>query len=90
MGNGTYLTLRPIAGLGAGGDGGDYGFGDCVNNEFVVVGVAGSDWRRSWVDESEERMCKSSLRIHLRLWMPRYYVVVRETYCVPWGGLGFV
>ena len=54
-----------------------------VNNEFVVVeGVAGSDWRRSWVDESEERMCKYSLMIHLRLWRPGYYVVVREEYSV--------
>ena len=34
------------------------------------VGVAGSDRRRSWVDESEERMWKSSLRIYLRLRIP--------------------
>ena len=67
----TNLTPRPIAGLGANRSGRIMRAETGVNNEYVLVGVvAASDRRRSWVDESEERMLKSSLRIHLRLWRP--------------------
>ena len=57
---------------------GSYGI-VCV---WQLIVVAGSDWRRSWVGESEERVSKSSLMIRLRLWRPGYYEVVREKYCV--------
>ena len=71
MGNETDLIPRPIAGSGAVGGGRILGAETGVNNEFVVVGgVAGSDWRRSWVDESEERKYKSFLKICVRPWRP--------------------
>ena len=71
MVNGTSLTCGSIAGLGACGDYSLVGVKTHVNNELAEVGEflegdRGGLVRRSWVDGSEERIWKPSLRIHLR------------------------
>ena len=72
--NGISLTSRPIAGSGANGGGRIMEMETDVNNELVEVGgFVESDRglvRKSWVDGSEERMWKLSLRICLRWWRP--------------------
>ena len=70
--NGTSLASGSIAGSGACGGGRSVGAETCLHNGLVeLVGFFESDRggvlvRRSWVEGSEERMWKSSLRIHLR------------------------
>ena len=60
MVNGTSLSSGSIAGPGAGGD------GRCVGAEINVHNELAEGVRRSWVEGSEERMWKPSLRICLR------------------------
>ena len=66
------LVLGSVAELGASGGGRIMGAETCVNNELVEVGkvTEGILVRRSWVDGSEERVWKPSLRICLRWWRP--------------------
>ena len=71
MVNGAGLTSGFIARLGASGGGSTVGAETRVDNELVKVGgfrkVTDKGLvRRSWVDGSEERIWKPSLRIHLR------------------------
>ena len=71
MVNGTSLASGSIAGPEACGDGRSVGAETCVHNELVKVGGffesdRGGLARRFWVEGSEKRMWKSSLRIHLR------------------------
>ena len=77
MMNGTGLTLGPFTGSGASRGGGMImGTETCVNSELaeVVEGLQsvteGGLVRRTWVDGSEERMWKCSLRIYLGQWRP--------------------
>ena len=72
MANGAGLTLGSIARSGAYGDGSSVGAETQVDNELAEVGgsfrkvAEGGLVRRSWVDGSEERIWKPSLRIRLR------------------------
>ena len=69
MVNGAGLTSVSIARSGASGGGSTVGAETHVNNELAKVrGFLGGDRRvrRSWVDGSEERIWKPSLRILLR------------------------
>ena len=71
MVNGTSLPSGSIAGPGAYGGGRPVGAETCVHNGLAEVGeffkvTEGGFVRRSWVEGSEERMWKPSLRIHLR------------------------
>ena len=70
MVNGAGLTSGSITRSGACGDDSTVGAETGVDNELAEVGrFSESDGglvRRSWVDGSEERIWKLSLRIHLR------------------------
>ena len=75
--DGVGLTLGSVAGSGSGGGGRIMSVEAGVHNKLVEVGwFAKSDRggglaRGSWVDGSEERMWKPSLRIRLRQCRPR-------------------
>ena len=69
--DGTGLASGSIAGPEACGVGRPVGVETCVYNELTEVGgllkvTEGGLVRRSWVEGSEERMWKTSLRIRLR------------------------
>ena len=67
--NGAGLKSGSIARSGASGGGSTVGMESGVNNELAKVrGFSEGDRRvrRSWVDRSEERVWKPSLRICLR------------------------
>ena len=71
MVNGTGITSRSIARSGACGGGSSVGAESYVNNDLAEVGgfwkVTEEDLvRRSWVEGSEERIWKPSLKICLR------------------------
>ena len=71
MVNGTNLASGSIAGPGACGGGRSLGAGTSVHNELAEFGAfIESDReglvRRSWIEGSEDRMWKPSLRICLR------------------------
>ena len=70
MVNGAGLTSGSIARSGANGDGSTVGVETCVDNESAKVRgfrkVTDGGLVRSWVDGSEARMWKPSLRICLR------------------------
>ena len=71
--NGAGLTPGSVAGSGAGGGGRIMGVEAGVHNKLAEIwGFAKSDRERfdegSWVDGSEERMWKPSLRIRLSRW----------------------
>ena len=73
--NGAGLTTGSVAGSGAGGVGRFMGAEAGVHNKLAQVWrFAESDRARfdeeSWVDGSEERMWKPSLRIRLSRWRP--------------------
>ena len=73
--NGAGLTPGSVARSGARGDGRIMRAEGRVQNKLAEVrGFAESERgglvRRSWVDGSEERMWKPSLRIRLRRWCP--------------------
>ena len=68
--NGTGLTLGSAAGSEAGGGGSIMGAEAGVHHNLAEVWglwkvIEGGLMRRSWVDGSEERMWKPSLRIRL-------------------------
>ena len=73
--NRAGLTMGSVAGSGAGGGGRIMGWRLVSTISWRRYGglqkvTEGSLMRRSWVDESEERMWKPSLRIHLSWWRP--------------------
>ena len=69
MVNRTSLALGSIAGSGICGSGRSMGAETCIHNELAEVGgfffkvTEGGLVRRSWVEGSEERMWKPSLKI---------------------------
>ena len=71
MVNGAGFTLGSIARSGASGGGSTVGAETSVNNELAKVRgfSVGERWglvRRSWVNGSEERIWKPTMRIHLK------------------------
>ena len=73
--NGAGLTPGSVAGSGAGGGGRIMGAEAGVHHKLAELGglrkvTDGGLVRRSWVDGSEERMWKPSLRIRLRRCRP--------------------
>ena len=73
--NGAGLTPGSVVGSGTSGGGRIMGAEARVHNKLAEVrGFTESDRggfdRRSWVDGSEERVWKPSLRICLRRWSP--------------------
>ena len=70
--NGAGLTPGSVARSGASGGGRVMEAEADVHSKLAEVrGFAESDRGRSWVDGSEERIWKPSLRIRLSRWRPR-------------------